>query len=302
MSHPAHRPELDEATDAVEPELDREVEIAPPRAERNEGATVRKAVTAVLAVVAAVLCVVFLFPEEPAPPPAAPAEAQRAADPAAPAPAAPLGRDAAAGSERVTLPPLELSDDAVRGLVGELTSHPGLARWLAADSLVRRFVAVVDNVAEGVDPRKHLPIQGPPSAFQVTAAAAARPAPESWRRYDPWVELFTSLPPQAAARLHHQLRPLLREAYRDLGYPSGDFDRTLTRAISRLLATPVPAEPPVLVPKVRSWAYADPALEALTPPEKQLLRLGPENQRAVQEHLRRIAAALGIPERDLPAG
>ena len=48
------------------------------------------------------------------------------------------------------------------------------------------------------------------------------------------------------------------------------------------------------------YAYADPRLEGLSPAQKQLLRMGPENVKAIQAKLREIAAVLQIPESRLP--
>lgn len=60
------------------------------------------------------------------------------------------------------------------------------------------------------------------------------------------------------------------------------------------MAVPVPDSPPRLERKIMSWAYADPTLESLTPAEKQMLRLGAKNQKAVEAQLRATARALGI--------
>ena len=76
-----------------------------------------------------------------------------------------------------------------------------------------------------------------------------------------------------------------------------DIDVALQRAISRLLATPdVPAEVR-LTSHVRSYHYADPQLEALTAAQKQLLRMGPRNEKLVKDKLRAILNALGFEER-----
>ena len=44
--------------------------------------------------------------------------------------------------------------------------------------------------------------------------------------------------------------------------------------------------------RVSTYRFADPALEALGPVEKHLLRLGPANARAVQAKLRLLRASL----------
>jgi hypothetical protein len=52
------------------------------------------------------------------------------------------------------------------------------------------------------------------------------------------------------------------------------------------------AEEAALAPHATVLRYADPALEALTPAQKQLLRTGPRNVRLVQAKLRELQAAL----------
>ena len=83
--------------------------------------------------------------------------------------------------------------------------------------------------------------------------------------------------------------------------PNTSFDQTLERAIVRLLETPVPDGPVRLVPSgAAGYMYANPSLEGLSAAQKQLLRTGPRNARVIQDALRAIALALGIPESRLP--
>jgi len=49
-----------------------------------------------------------------------------------------------------------------------------------------------------------------------------------------------------------------------------------------------------------TYAFRDAALESLTPAQKHLARMGPENTRVIQDKLRRIALAMGIPGDRLP--
>lgn len=199
------------------------------------------------------------------------------------------------------LPDLDQSDALVRELVRQLSARPGLAAWLVGDDLVRRFVVVVDNVAEGVSPRSHLPSLAPRSGFQV-----ARPNgrividPASYHRYDDVADTFAAIDPAGAAAAYRRLKPLLQQAYRQLGYPDRDFDDTLRRAMARVLRTPIVAGPVELEPGVSSYRFADPDLESLSPAQKHLLRMGPDNLRKVQGEVLRLAAALGIPAGELP--
>ena len=80
------------------------------------------------------------------------------------------------------------------------------------------------------------------------------------------------------------------------------FDTALERAIVVLLSTPVSDTPARLqATGGTDYAYADARLEGLSAAQKQLLRTGPRNARVIQDALRRIALALGIPESRLPA-
>ena len=225
-------------------------------------------------------------------------EARRATSPlAAPAPPPPAAVAATEPPPKIDLPPLDASDTVVRSLLGTLTDHPQLAKWLVPDDLVRRFVTSVDNVSRGKSPRPHLGVLEPEGGFEIDRRGGLTvAAPASSARYDLLVEVFTSLDIAEGARLYHDVEPLLEEAYQELGDPSRDFRAALTAAIDELLAAPIPVEEPELVKGVLTYRYADPELEALSPAAKHLLRLGPDNARKVQSKLRFFRAALDLPE------
>lgn len=195
------------------------------------------------------------------------------------------------------MPTLGESDDFLRGLASTLSSHPGLAGWLATEGLIRRFVAAADNVAAGESPRAHLGFLVPRDKFHTrTRGGRTYLDPASYTRYDEIADMVASLDPGGCAELYRRTTPLIDDAYRELGYSSQRFDDTLARAIATLLATPVVEGEVALTPKVVTFAFADPALEALSPAQKHLLRMGPRNVRAIQNQLRAIAEALALPD------
>ena len=198
------------------------------------------------------------------------------------------------------LPELDASDAFVRDVVAGLSSRPQLAEWLATDRLVRRFVGSVVQVAAGLSPRDELEFMEPEGSFAVREpgepSAAAVVDPASYRRYDPVAATFVSLDTEGTAELYRRLRPLFREAYRDLGFSEGSFDGVMARAFETLLAVPVPEGPIRVVPSgADAYEFRDPALEDLAPAQKHLLRMGPENVRRVQAKLRELAGALDLP-------
>ncbi len=190
------------------------------------------------------------------------------------------------------LPALDASDQAVRSLVEALSEHPRLAAWLTPDNLVRRFVAAVVNVANEESPRPHVDHLAPAGNFRVTERHGSLTIdPASYARYDNAAAVLDSLDDERAQELYRHLKPLLDEAYQELGYPGGNFDVALGRAIDRVLATPIPAGRVIVKKRVKNYRFADPDLEALSPVEKHLIRMGPANARKVQAKLRRLREA-----------
>ncbi len=227
--------------------------------------------------------------EEPAPVAEAPASSPTERDDVVrPAPGPPV--------------PLDRSDGMVRDLVTALSSHPGLSAWLIPDDLVRIFVVVVDNVADGHTPDKHLPPWRPTRRFQaVGASPELRVDPLSHARYDTHAEIVAAIDPTVAAELFHTLQPLLASAYTELGRAGEEFDETVLRALRNLLETPVLERDVRLIHRAPFFEFADPALEDLLPVQKQFLGMGPRNVRAVQASLLEIAEAIGFDTAGLPA-
>ena len=207
----------------------------------------------------------------------------------------------AAPVEEIALPPLDASDSLVRDLVAALTSHPGFAAWLIPDQLVRTFVVVVENVADGNNPAGRLTPLRPTQRFRVRGEAPQLGVdPASYARYNTHAELVASINPVGAAELYRRLYPLITEAYAELGHPDGGFNDTLRRALRNLLETPVLERDVTLVPRATFFEFVDDELEDLHPVQKQFLGMGPRNVRAVQASLLDIAREIGIDPGDLP--
>ncbi len=237
-----------------------------------------------------VAAIVYWFFRPAAQAPATPAPVETAApttEDVTPPPAAP-----------VNLPPLTESDAFVSDLVRGLSSRPELATWVATKDLIRNFTVVVDNIAEGVSPAKHLPEFAPKEALRAAGGEGALVVdPRSFARYNGLADAVASLDTAGAVKAYRTLRPLFDDAYRELGHPDGNFDVALQRAISNLLAAPdVPADVR-LESHVESYHYADPTLEGLQPAQKLLLRMGPRNERIIKDKLREILHGLGFEER-----
>jgi hypothetical protein len=202
----------------------------------------------------------------------------------------------ATGEEPFVLPALGASDAVVRSLLAGLSSHPQLAAWLVPDELVRRFVQAVVDISRGSSPVPALEVLIPAEPFSVEPSGdRLLMSPQSQRRYDLLSDVFTSVDADAAARVYRQLLPLFREAYQELGYADEEFQEVLARAIRNLLAVEVPEGELEVREAVNRYVYVDSRIEALTPAEKHLIRMGSENARRIQEKLREISEKLELP-------
>ena len=199
-------------------------------------------------------------------------------------------------TQAVTLPPLDATDALVRQLVTGLSTHPVVAAWLANERLIVNFVVVTGRIADGESPTTELKSIGPIAPFQAREAQGALTIdPTSYHRYDRYAQAVSAIDAAGAARVYETLEPRINEADRNFG-GAGTFDAVLERAIVELLRVPTVDGDVALAPAGVGYAFADPALEAMSPAQKQLFRMGPDNVRIIQKKLREVASALQIPE------
>jgi len=225
--------------------------------------------------------------------------------PLEPSPAAKTSKTApvqqAEPGEQIVLPPLDHTDPIVRQLVERLSSHPTVAAWLTTEGLIMNFVMVTSRIANGDTPVGELKALGPIPRFRTIGPDENRSIdPSSYRRYDRHAAAVSALDARGVARLYATLEPRIAEGYKRLGSGGGDFDPVLERAIVELLRVPVIDGEIRLVPHGIVYGFEDPRLQDLSAPQKQLLRMGPQNVRAIQAKLREIAPLVGIPESRLP--
>ena len=222
------------------------------------------------------------------------------AQPPATAPAATTAVDGAGTMNRPTpqpmpLPPLGASDSFLRELVSALSRHPALARWLATDDLVRGATLAVVQIGDGRTPAVPLKALQPDRRVAIAGTEQGAVDPASFRRWEPAVSALTSIDPAEAAQVYVNVKPLLDDAYAELGYPGGNFDDAVTRAIRMLADTPAVPDAPLLLRRPAYFEYEDATLRSLRPVQKQFVLIGPDNRRQVLAWLRRLAAALDLP-------
>jgi hypothetical protein len=194
------------------------------------------------------------------------------------------------------LPPLDKSDDFVRLRASGLSAAPAFAEWLRQESLIPRLAAAMSMLANGKLPRETFAAFAPRGKFMVVRKGGkVFVDPAAYARYDAFAALVAGVDAVAAARLFTELEPLFDAAHRELGEKTAGARATFLAAAAELLETP-PLEDGVILKEGKKgigWIYADEERESRSLAQKQLMRLGPKNQGAVQAKLRAVALALG---------
>jgi len=240
--------------------------------------------------------------EAPAAPAARSAPPQLPASRAAavPAIAHPIEEPADAGK----LPDLAHSDKLLRDELTTLLGKDAVSNFLQTDGFVHRAAATIDNLGREHAPASMWPVQPIPDRFTVDAQAdGPYLAPANAQRYDAFVAFVTRIDAVKTASLYRRLYPLFQAAYEELGFPGRYFNDRVVAVIDVLLQAPEPDGPIKLsltqvqgpIPSTRPWVryqFADPALEALPAGQKILIRVGPQNARALKAKLRELRAQI----------
>ena len=200
------------------------------------------------------------------------------------------------------LPLLGESDELYRKRWAELWSDNGIASWVGTEQPVRKTAVVLDNFSQGKIVRNLLGVFKLELPFMVKLVMPASGEegsvdiylldPDSYRRYSPFVTSFTAVDTNRLVGFYLRFRPLFQQAYLELGYPEGDIDRAFRSTLLRIQAVPVQDGAVHLVrPKVM-YQFQDQELEQRSALDKQLLRMGPENMRALQQKAKELEVAL----------
>jgi len=191
------------------------------------------------------------------------------------------------------LPTLDDSDIAAIKQLNQLTPQNKFSSWFHPEHLIRRSVTFIDGLSRGLQLNKMLKAPTPKGQFlAVKEGNKYWLNPKNYQRYDYLATTIESINNNQLIQAFHLFRPLLEEAYGELGYPPQELDSALIAALDQILAAPFSKGPVELTRDSVQYKYADPKLEALTPIQKQLLRMGPQHTQAIQDKAAFLREAL----------
>jgi hypothetical protein len=190
------------------------------------------------------------------------------------------------------LPDLEHSDALLREEMAGVS--PALAEWLSTDQLIRKYVVIANDFSQGLRLEKHLRFLKQDQPFAVDQDNEKLfIAAKSYQRYDRLAAAIDALDVQATLSVYKKFRPLLLQVFKEFSYPDEySLEDIFTKAAAVILAAPVRDGQIAVERHAVHYKFADQQLEALNPIHKQLLRMGPDNTRIIQNKLRLLIEGL----------
>ena len=182
------------------------------------------------------------------------------------------------------LPRLEESDDAVRDALGDIPLGAAGQQYLIPGNIIERSASVVYLMAQGDVPYKLLPVSRPKAAFPISDdGTQVVTDPTGFKRYDALTQWLQSLDLASLLSSLEWFIPLFREAWSYYGEDPAAFDMAVVMTLDLIITTPeVDLSEARLIRKEAVWIFEDPAIEALAPIQKQVLRMGPANAEIVK--------------------
>ena len=196
------------------------------------------------------------------------------------------------------LPELDQSDaEYTRDLLAVASQ---LQPFLFNKQQIRKTVLSINDMAQGLrPPAKRLREISFPQPFSVTEKGGKLYiSTQAYHRYDSLALAINSINKHAVVALYKKYLPLFQIVFAELSYPDNyQLMDSIKAATGKVLQAPViTGRIEVIRPSVR-YKFADPKLEKLSALDKQMLRMGAENTRMIQNKLRELIEALIAAER-----
>lgn len=207
-------------------------------------------------------------------------------------------RDGAATTERVAktsilpLPPLAQSDALFREDV--ISISPKLAEWVQGRDLIKKYLLVFNDAAQGLRIFKHFNFLTLNEPFVVGEDSQGfYMAAKGYRRYNTLATAINAVDVAAGMLLYKKFHPLMLQVFAEFSYPQQyQLEDLLKKTGALIVSAPIIDEKIRLIKPSVYYKFQDEDIEALDPMQKQMIRMGPENTRIIQRKVRQLLAAL----------
>ena len=187
---------------------------------------------------------------------------------------------------------LEGSDAMVISLVNDI--NPKLKEWIKPAEQIRKWVASIDRIAQGKLSTKYRPFTFKVSTFKViTKNGRLYPDPENYKRFNPLIDVITSVRPDLLVNYYRYWLPIFDKAYAELGNGT-KFSQRLRQAMDNILIVNplVGGLTELKRPTSITYKYINTEIENSSDITKWVWRIGPENAAIFQKYLREFTRLL----------
>ena len=193
------------------------------------------------------------------------------------------------------LPALSDSDPVMAAMIAGVVGSPAFDQLFNVQEIVQHIVATVDNLPRNKLSQKINPVKAVAGEFNVEGEQESlKVSAGNYARYDPYVAMIAAANTGEIVDSYQRFYPLFQEAYKELGYPDGDFNTRLIAVVDHLLATPDVADPVYLIKPEAFYIFEDPDLEALSAGQKAMIRMGGVNASTVKSKLEEFRIAVSM--------
>ena len=203
-------------------------------------------------------------------------------------PPKPLSTPPISKASHLLPPPSTLSDSDSAFYTVVKSLSPSLLKWLTPDEQIRKWVLLVERIADHDIPYNHHPIAIKTASFNVFSIKEKYYADTTnFSRHEPLIDSLINIEPKFIAEYYHHWLPLLETAYAELGR-NKRFHDTFHQAIENVIAVKPLSTPAELEQPSVMYSYVNPELENASNLEKFMWRIGPVNAGKIQVYLQQL--------------
>jgi len=187
---------------------------------------------------------------------------------------------------------LEESDDSFRQAVKDVSEN--LSDWFNVKGVIRKYIIIVNDLSQNQIIYKHRKFLKMPQNMLVKEdSQGLYMDPQSYRRYDRLANAIAFINVQKGRELYLTYRPLLKQVFDEFAYPAEyRLEDIFMKAVASVIEAPIIKGRISLVRHSVNYKFADKKIEALNDVKKQMLRMGPENTRKIQNKLRQLVEVI----------
>ncbi len=194
-------------------------------------------------------------------------------------------------NKQIILPKLEESDAFFRQELSSISE--GLLNWFQVKDTIKKYIVIINDLSQHQIVFKHRGFIEPPAKIVVKEdGQGLYLAKSSYIRYNNFANAIAAIDVDKAIGFYLMFKPLFEQVYQGFSYPTEyKLDDVFLKAAASVISAPIIDNRIALTPHLIRYRFTDKKLESLTDVKKQMIRMGPENTRKIQNLCRQLVQA-----------